>query len=107
MRVVRRAALRLGIRPIGGHEEQTELSSGQEASWHKCPSAGHRHPDRMVVVANRANRFERGAAAVECCPANAAQFEHDGLVSLMHTVAGDGHADSQRRGAAGERQASR
>ena len=104
MRVVRRAALRLGIRPIGGHEEQPELSSGQEAIWNKCPSTGHLLADRMVVVADRANGFERGTAAVQYCAADAAQFEHDGLVSLIHAVAVDGHANGQRRGATGERQ---
>ena len=104
MRVVCRAALRLGIRIIRGHEEQPKLRSGQQAIWNKCPGAGHRLADRMVVVTDRANRFERGTAAVQCCPADAAQFEHDGLVSLIHAVAVDGHANGQRRGATGERQ---
>ena len=96
-----------GLSGLGGDEQQPELVPGLEARRNLPPGGRHLLARRMVVVADRAGHLQRGALVSEFCAIEVAELEHDGLVSLIHAVAFDSHADGQRRGAAGERQGSR
>ena len=95
-----------GLSGLGGDEQQPELVPGLEARRNLPPRGRHLLTGRMIVVADRAGHLQRGASVGQFCAIEAAELEHHRLVSLIHAVAIDGHADGQQRGTAGERQGS-